>query len=100
MTREEYIQLRRNNEVYPILWRYFKEKTNSNMGYNQFVHLLNVWIDTIFQQSLVQMQPLSKSQIMSDIADLVIRHYDEYYSIVIMNIEKEIKKKVVTQYIL
>lgn len=100
MTRQEYIQLRRSNEVYPILWEYFKEKTNSNMGYNQFVQLLNVWIDTIFQQSLKNMQPLSKSQLMNDIAELVIKHYDEHFTIVIMTIETEVKKKVIHQYIL
>jgi hypothetical protein len=72
----------------------------NHLPFEMFVMTFNSWVDKLFHQSLRTNNPVSKHQIINEIANMCIEQLNAHFEIVIITVETEIRKKVIHQYII
>lgn len=92
MTRNQYLQLRSENNLMLIAYFHFIETSGIVMSFNDFQHYFNQWIDKIHIENLKEGRLISHQIIFNEILKEVIDYYDMKFTIVYMTIEKKVTK--------
>ena len=92
MTRNQYLQLRSENNLMLIAYFHFIETSGIVMSFNDFHHYFNQWIENIHLGNLKEGRLISHQIIFNEILKEVIDYYDMKFTIVYMTIEKKVTK--------
>lgn len=92
MTRNQYLQLRSENNLMLIAYFHFIETSGIVMSFNDFQYYFNQWIDKIHIENLKEGRLISHQIIFNEILKEVIDYYDMKFTIVYMTIEKKVTK--------
>ncbi len=90
MTRDQYLQLRKDNNYISIVYNHYLEKAIIPLPFNLFHQAFDEYLKMMHHNQLRQGNFISIHNIFQKIYQSVIEYYDEKFLIIYMVIEKKV----------